>query len=117
MAKKKISDVCAWCGREGSVAQGRYLVPSPLEESVMICTECAETIHEMMAEQQKKQPKASAGNFARQMSGKVPTPAEIKESLARSLTRQDVAKQYLSVAVYNHYKRLLQPETADELDI
>lgn len=83
----------------------------------MICTECAETIHEMMAEQQKKQPKASAGNFARQMSGKMPTPAEIKEFLDGYVIGQDMAKKYLSVAVYNHYKRLMQPETADDVDI
>lgn len=117
MAKKKPTDGCAWCGREGSVAQGRYLVPSPFDEHLMICTDCVNAIHEMMEDQQSTQTSRAKAAFETSMKGKVPTPAEIKEFLDGYVIGQDVAKKYLSVAVYNHYKRLLQPETADDVDI
>ena len=48
---------------------------------------------------------------------KVPKPMEIKAHLDQYVIGQDEAKRYLSVAVYNHYKRLLQPESNDGVEI
>ena len=47
----------------------------------------------------------------------VPKPSEIKDFLDRYVIGQDEAKRYLAVSVYNHYKRLLQPDTDDDVDI
>jgi hypothetical protein len=48
---------------------------------------------------------------------KVPKPAEIKEHLDKYVIGQDEAKRFLSVAVYNHYKRLQQPKDDNEVEI
>ena len=47
----------------------------------------------------------------------LPKPKDIKEFLDQYVIGQDSAKRYLSVAVYNHYKRLLQPESKDDVEI
>lgn len=47
----------------------------------------------------------------------LPKPKEIKDFLDQYVIGQDDAKRYLSVAVYNHYKRLMQPVTKDDVEI
>lgn len=101
-----------FCGR--TVEQGAQLVPSPAGDSA-VCIDCVEAIHHMMEGNE-----ADACATGRPMDGsleQVPKPREIKEFLDRYVIGQDEAKRYLSVAVYNHYKRLLQPETDDDVDI
>ena len=117
MAKKRTTPerVCQWCGRAPSPAEDRFLVPS-YDESTVICTDCVETIHAMLADEQEKHAAESEGQFRRQMEKKLPKPREIKEFLDQYVIGQEDAKKYLSVAVYNHYKRLMQPRT-DDVDI
>lgn len=118
MAKKK-EDVCNWCGRPGDIAFGRYLVPSPYENE-FICTECVESIHEFLSEETKNRANSrdkKNKQIATQLSDDIPTPRSIKEFLDQYVIGQDDAKKYLSVAVYNHYKRLTQPDSADDVDI
>jgi ATP-dependent Clp protease ATP-binding subunit ClpX len=80
-----------------------------------ICNECAEQayriVQENLAAESKKKGKAS-GKL-----GKVPKPKEIKAYLDQYVIGQDDAKRFLSVSVYNHYKRLQQPEDADGVEI
>lgn len=76
-----------------------------------ICNECAmraaEVVGEIMHHEEDKPFEID----------RVPKPKEIKEYLDQYVIGQDDAKRYLSVAVYNHYKRLLQVDNGDEVEI
>ena len=106
MARSK----CSFCGRDDR--EVRMLISGL---NGYICNECAEQayriVQENLAAESKKKGKAS-GKF-----GKVPKPKEIKEYLDQYVIGQDDAKRFLSVAVYNHYKRLQQPVDADGVEI
>lgn len=118
MAKKQTQDnrLCAFCGRTGS--EVKALIPSAAYQDVYICTDCLETIHhhfrafldedDSLKDTGVKDPKDALK--------KVPRPKEIKEFLDQYVIGQEAAKKYLSVAVYNHYKRLAQPDD-DDVDI
>lgn len=107
MAKKKQGEMtCSFCGR--SDQEVTLLLPGM---NGCICDECAERANEIVREYLHRN-KADADNFDM---GKLPTPAEIKENLDQYVIGQDTAKKYLSVAVYNHYKRLKQDK--DDIDI
>lgn len=114
--KTKNNELCSWCGRPADASQMRFLVPSN-DGSGYICTDCIEGIHEMIVEQFPARKEEESREFARSVQGKLLTPAQIKERLDQYVIGQDQAKKYLSVAVYNHYKRLLQDKDADDVDI
>ena len=121
MAKKKnpdqYSQICAWCGRPADPSQMRFLVPAA-GNAACICTDCVETlagyIHDELPEHNRRR---EQNLFNQQMKDNVPTPHEIKKHLDEYVIGQDDAKKYLSVAVYNHYKRLMQPRENDDVDI
>ena len=102
---------CSYCGRGAGEVEA--LIPSPDQKSY-ICTDCVNAIHDMILNYHDE------NSHKTQAKGKklkdVPKPAAIKAFLDQYVIGQDEAKKYLSVAVYNHYKRLLQPET-DDVDI
>ena len=80
---------------------------------VLICNNCVDRAHEIVQEvigQQKKQ----ADDLDLH---ELPKPKEIKEFLDQYVIGQDDAKRFLSVAVYNHYKRLLQPVSKEDVEI
>lgn len=116
MAKKNPQEKCSWCGRPGDVSVGRYLVPSTYNDDY-ICTECVESIHELVGEQIKEVQKKGDKEFKNKISDNIPTPHQIKEFLDQYVIGQNDAKKYLSVAVYNHYKRLTQANDAEDVDI
>lgn len=114
MAKKTaIGHVCAFCG--GPMSPQAVLVPSPMNPSVCICSDCLEQINYFMKEadflHDKKQDSTTKSGTK---TGKVPTPREINDFLNQYVIGQDDAKKYLSVAVYNHYKRLAQKDAEDD---
>lgn len=111
MAKKN-QIKCSFCGRPSDMSE--VLVPSALGETY-ICAECIDQIHEMLGEY-RNDAKESAKAAAATDLNKVPRPREINEFLDQYVIGQDSAKKYLSVAVYNHYKRLAQ-NTDDDVDI
>lgn len=78
-----------------------------------ICDECAELANNVVNENIKKKSKSG---FNLNMAD-LPRPKDIKEFLDGYVIGQDDAKRYLSVAVYNHYKRLLQPKDANDVEI
>ena len=86
---------------------------SGMDDNVLICTECIESGHNMVTAALKQNNPAS-----KELSeDSRPTPQEIKNFLDQYVIGQDEAKRFLSVAVYNHYKRVLQDETNDEVEI
>ena len=84
-----------------------------------ICDECAEQAHAIIQEATagNKSP-LSGANLKNGLDWKnLPKPADIKTYLDQYVIGQDDAKRYLSVAVYNHYKRLCQEKTDDGVEI
>ncbi|GAA6734731.1 ATP-dependent Clp protease ATP-binding subunit ClpX [Thermus oshimai] len=88
---------CSFCGLRPPET-GR-LLESPVEE-VYICEDCVEKAHEFL----KQNPKGERPAL------RLARPQEIKAHLDQYVVGQEAAKRALSVAVYNHYKRLLHPE-------
>ncbi|MGL5636840.1 MAG: ATP-dependent Clp protease ATP-binding subunit ClpX [Bacteroidales bacterium] len=109
MAKKNI-DHCSFCGR---TANDVNVLITGIDG--FICDTCAEQAHEIILENLEQQRKAN-GKFG--LDGKeLPTPLDIKEFLDQYVIGQDDAKRYLSVAVYNHYKRLTQTPSKEDIEI
>ncbi len=96
---------CSFCGK--SQHEVRKLIAGP---SVFICDECVELCNDIIREEVQEQTAAGAGN-------KLPAPREIKEILDEYVIGQHPAKKVLSVAVYNHYKRLDTGQKKDEVEL
>ena len=111
MAKKN-SIKCSFCGRPSDMSE--VLVPSAIGETY-ICAECIDQIHEMLGEY-RNEAKEKTKSEASTDFNKVPRPREINDFLNQYVIGQDSAKKYLSVAVYNHYKRIAQ-KADDDIDI
>ena len=110
MAKKTEQGLrCSFCGRLESEVE--LLMPGM---SGCICNECAERADQLAKEYLDKMYKTESPDIDFKT---LPKPSEIKEYLDEYVIRQDYAKKYLSVAVYNHYKRLVQEKTDDDVEI
>ena len=94
-------NVCSFCGREESEA--KRLIAG--DDDVHICDECIRLGAEILDEEGVGQIGASA-KVAQVAAKRVPSPREIVRSLNQYVIGQDRAKKVLSVAVYNHYKRI-----------
>ena len=102
-------DRCSFCGRDRRSVN--VLIAGI---SGHICENCVEQASQIIGEEMKKQGKLDLGKM------KVMKPVEIKKFLDQYVIGQDEAKKYLAVAVYNHYKRLMQPKhqkTEDDVEI
>ena len=101
MAKKTEQGLrCSFCGRLESEVE--LLMPGM---NGCICNECAERADQLAKEYLDKMYKTESPDIDFKT---LPKPSEIKEYLDEYVIGQDDAKKYLSVAVYNHYKRLVQ---------
>ena len=97
---------CSFCGK--SQHEVRKLIAGP---SVFICDECVDLCNDIIREEiQGDSGTKGAGT-------ELPTPAEICKILDQYVIGQSVAKKILSVAVYNHYKRLKTASKADEVEL
>ena len=96
-------DCCSFCGR--SAAEVGTLFSGM--NGATICDECVERGYDVLQEQNSAKKKKSAKGGAPLRREDVPKPTEIKEFLDKYVIGQDAAKKTLSVAVYNHYKRIL----------
>ena len=108
--RKSNKRYCSFCGR--SEDEVGFLITGL---NGNICDSCAEQAHEIVNEALH-----SHGNVADGLDlglADLPKPKDIKAFLDQYVIGQDDAKRYLSVAVYNHYKRLLQTQTKDDVEI
>ena len=103
--------VCSFCGR--SEKEVRLLITGL---SGFICEDCAEQAYHIVQENMPhgKRKEEEEEKFKLK---KVPKPKEIKAYLDDYVIGQDEAKRYLAVSVYNHYKRLQQPDSDDGVEI
>ena len=102
---------CNFCGRSDREVN---LLISGLNG--YICDECARQAYQV-AMANGYGPDAPDGKKSTKKQLKVPKPKEIKDYLDQYIIGQDEAKRFLSVAVYNHYKRLQQPEDSNGVEI
>ncbi len=99
---------CSFCGR--GEREVYFLIPSPT--GAYICDSCLNTCNEIV-EEHLHPVNAEAAAPSRES---IPTPAEIKEILDAHVIGQDKAKLALSVAVYNHYKRIMNNDAAAKVN-
>ncbi len=102
----KVPYRCSFCGK--SQEQVRKLIAG---QGVYICDECIHLCQEIIDEELLEQPKVKAA------STKLPNPRQITASLDQYVISQDKAKKVLSVAVYNHYKRVNAGHSIDEVEL
>jgi len=96
---------CSFCGK--SQHEVRKLIAGP---SVFICDECVELCNDIIREEIQEKSVTGGGSS-------LPTPREIRTILDEYVIGQDMAKKILSVAVYNHYKRLDQGVKKSEVEL
>jgi len=111
MAKKsstrRTKAICSFCGRSGS--QADTLIEGP--NKVFICPECVDLCHNIIQQNRRRSTKS-----ATELED-MPRPREIKEYLDEYVIGQEHAKKYISVAVHNHYKRLLHSDSDSDIEI
>ena len=107
MAKK----TCSFCGRSDRDVK---LLISGING--FICEDCAKQAFEIATEANAYGSKKNEVGLSKTLA-ELPKPAEIKAYLDQYVIGQDDAKRFLSVAVYNHYKRILQPADDQEVEI
>ncbi len=93
-AKGKENKFCSFCGKSSEMT--KKLIAGP---GVHICDECVMLCDKIIQEENE--------NLTREFGGDLPVPREIKAFLDQYVIGQDSAKKTLSVAVYNHYKRIM----------
>jgi ATP-dependent Clp protease ATP-binding subunit ClpX len=100
---KKTKAICSFCGR--AATKSDTLIEGP--SKVYICPECVELCHNIIKQNRKR---TSIGSVSLE---EMPKPRMIKEYLDQYVIGQEQAKKYLSVAVHNHYKRLMHTDSND----
>ena len=104
MKEEKDQDYCSFCGKPRELV--KRLIAGP--DGIHICDECVEVCRDMIKESEVEN---QAGDI------KLLKPSEIKAKLDEYIVGQDEAKKVLSVAVYNHYKRINAKKEKDEVEI
>ncbi|MFB1017452.1 MAG: ClpX C4-type zinc finger protein, partial [Burkholderiaceae bacterium] len=97
---------CSFCGK--SQHEVKKLIAGP---SVFICDECIDLCNDIVRDE------LPANELGEKAKNDLPTPAQLKGNLDNYVIGQDKAKRALSVAVYNHYKRLNHKENAKQDDV
>ena len=105
--RNKNSRNCSFCGR--SETEVGFLITGL---NGCICDKCSQQAYEIVQEAARQDGSAGELNLK-----DLPKPKDIKDFLDQYVIGQDDAKRYLSVAVYNHYKRLLQQTGQDDVEI
>jgi len=104
----RADDKCSFCGK---TRKDTKLLISGV--SGAICDSCAEQAYDIVMEEKRRKKETNFNIDEKEF----PKPGDIKHFLDEYVIGQDDAKRYLSVAVYNHYKRLLQKDAKDDVEI
>jgi len=96
------ADQCSFCGKAADQVE-RLIAGPPGEPGVFICNECIDVCSTLITEQKGRSSRP-------RRRGSIPTPAQITSYLDQYIVGQDRTKRIISVAVYNHYKRLRHAE-------
>jgi ATP-dependent Clp protease ATP-binding subunit ClpX len=105
MRTRRPEPQCSFCGKSQSEVGGRLIAG----DGVFICSECTALCHELLQEEGRPSVLPQPAAFQ----GEIPTPKELYGSLSEYVIGQEHARRVLSVAVYNHYKRI-QMQGADD---
>lgn len=108
MSDQKHDLFCSFCGR--SSREVTSLIEGP--SSVFICNHCVDNAVEIIKESSPKET-----HSIDRSKGELPVPSEMKKFLDEYVIGQDHAKKILSVAVYNHYKRIFRDDTKEFSDV
>jgi len=95
---------CSFCGRDSSMVEKMISGPD-----VQICSDCVRTCSDILRETTVKRPI--------NLDFEIPTPKEIRDRLDQYVIGQENAKRMLSVAVYNHYKRIRYQGEVDDVEL
>jgi ATP-dependent Clp protease ATP-binding subunit ClpX len=104
--KTKVPYRCSFCGK--SQEQVRKLIAG---QGVYICDECINLCQEIIEEEMLEAPRAKSSPTS------LPSPRRIKDQLDQYVISQEQAKKVLSVAVYNHYKRVNAGHQVDDVEL
>ena len=104
---------CSFCGR--TQEQVRKLIAGPSGSGAFICDECVDICTEIIEEELEEEEEMDAPESEQEIN--LLKPEEMKRFLDEYVIGQDNAKKVLSVAVYNHYKRVTAPEDADGVEL
>jgi len=104
--KTKVPYRCSFCGK--SQEQVRKLIAG---QGVYICDECINLCQEIIEEEMLEAPRPKSAQAP------LPSPRKIKDALDEYVISQDRAKKVLSVAVYNHYKRINAGQNVDDVEL
>ena len=100
---------CSFCGRDENSVE--FLIPSPLFEGAYICNDCVDACERIISDHKEYSEKEEHLSLKT-----LPKPQQIKATLDEYVIGQDEEKNVLSVAVYNHYKRILSKEKSKKND-
>ncbi|MDK4576925.1 ATP-dependent Clp protease ATP-binding subunit ClpX [Kingella kingae] len=108
----KKEHACSFCGK--AEHEVKMLIEG---EDSFICNECVAACNTMLQDESKAKTTSTGKTKAEQDNTLLPTPAQLVAQLNEHVIGQEQAKKSLAVAVYNHYKRLRQPDTADKVEL
>ena len=109
MAQQEYTEICAFCGKKAG--EVRYFIPSDLGFpgiGLGICADCYAECGAELEAMKSQDGETETSDFSLDL-GSLPKPDALKARLDEYVIGQDRAKKALCVAVYNHYKRILQP--------
>ncbi len=105
--RSRRGSVCSFCGK--SHRDTGPMVEGPGD--VFICASCVDLCHNIIKQERRKV------SSSQPLFGTIPTPRQIKEYLDQYVIAQDDAKKVMSVAVHNHYKRLMHADASTDEDV
>ena len=107
MTTNRTEYLCSFCGK--TQGQVKRLIAGP--DRVFICDECVALCDQIIAEESPSQSKSSSHPKS------ILNPRDIFQKLEEYVIGQDQAKKVLSVAVYNHYKRVAAKENSSDIEL
>ena len=112
MSDKDNQLCCSFCGK--SQSEVKKLIAG---RGVYICDECIQVCISIVTDEMNEIEKENKPKIEGTHQGELPTPSKMKAFLDQYVIGQDLAKKVLSVAVYNHYKRLNSKEKNSDVEV